>query len=117
MTAEQTARAWHEVTRRPLQFVGGDAVLTYAASFYLLERSSVFPELNERISPWIDQAKLARAGIALVCVLADRSCVGLVEARAGANGRRFEVEIARKYLGTAGPSERYLIVIVPPRSE
>ena len=117
LLAEQVARVWHEVTRRPLLFVGGDAVLTYAASFYLPERPSVFPELNERISPWIDQTKIASAGIALVCVLADRSCVGMIETRTGAAGRRFEVEIAREYLGTAGPSERYLIIIVPPRPE
>ena len=117
LVAERIARVWHEATPRPLQFVGGDAVLTYAAAFYLPEKPLTFPELNERISPWIDQAKLARAGIALVCVLADRQCVQMIEAHAGTSGRRFEIEIAREYLGSAGPSERYLIIIVPPRPE
>jgi 4-amino-4-deoxy-L-arabinose transferase-like glycosyltransferase len=117
LVAEQLARAWHEVTPRPLQFVGGDALLTYAAAFYLPEKPQAFPELNERISPWIDQAKLARAGIALVCGSDDRSCVQMIEARAGSTGRRFDVEVAREYFGTAGPSARYLIIIVPPHPE
>jgi hypothetical protein len=117
LVADRLARAWYAVTGRPLQYVGGDAVLTYAAGFYLPEHPSVFPELNERMSPWIDQAKLARAGIALVCVSDDRNCVQMIEARAGSVGRRFEIEVAREYFGAAGPSARYLIVIVPPRPE
>lgn len=117
LVAERLARAWHEITPLPLQFVGGDAVLTYAAAFYLAEKPLAFPELNERASSWIDQAKLARAGIALVCGSDDRNCVQMIEARAGATGRRFEVEVAREYFGAAGPSARYLIIIVPPRPE
>ncbi len=114
LVAERIARAWHEATGRPLQFVGGDAVLSYAAAFYLPERPSAFAELNVLVAPWIDQQELVRAGIALACPFADRNCVTLIEARAGSAGRRFEFEIAREYLGTAGPSARYLIIIVPP---
>jgi 4-amino-4-deoxy-L-arabinose transferase-like glycosyltransferase len=117
LVAERIARAWHEVTSRPLQFVGGDAVLSYAAAFYLPERPSAFAELNVLVAPWIDQGKLAHAGIALVCVQADRACVGTIEARAGSAGRRFEFEVAREYFGTAGPAVRYLIIVVPPRPE
>ncbi len=115
LVAERLAFAWHATTGLPLQFVGGDAVLTYAAGFYLPERPSVFPELNESISPWIDQTKLAHAGIALICVSDDRQCVQMIEARAGTTGRRFEIEVVREYFGVAGPSARYLIIIVPPR--
>ena len=35
LVAERLAFAWYATTGRPLQFVGGDAVLTYAAGFYL----------------------------------------------------------------------------------
>jgi hypothetical protein len=41
----------------------------------------------------------------------------MIEARAGSAGRRVEVELSRSYLGVAGPSARYLMIIVPPRSE
>ena len=117
LVAERVARAWREATDRPLQYVGGDAVLSYGAAFYLPERPSAFPELNERIAPWIDQRRLARAGIALVCPVVDRNCVGMIEARAGSAGRRTEFEIARSSLGAAGPSARYLLIIVPPGPE
>ena len=40
----------------------------------------------------------------------------MIGAREGSAGRRFEIEVAREYFGTAGPSGRYLIVIVPPRT-
>ena len=115
LAAEQIARVWHEATGRPLRFVGGDAVLAYGAAFYLSERPLTFPELNARISPWIDQQQLVQAGIALVCPAADRGCAGKIEALAGTGGRRTEIEITRSYFGVAGSPARYLIIIVPPR--
>jgi 4-amino-4-deoxy-L-arabinose transferase-like glycosyltransferase len=115
LLAERVAQAWREATGRPLQYVGGDAVLTYSAAFYLPERPSAFPELNERISPWIDPVRLARAGIALMCPVVDRNCVRMIEAHAGTAGRRVEIELSRSYLGVAGPPARYLIIVVPPR--
>jgi hypothetical protein len=33
----------------------------------------------------------------------------------GFGGPRVEVEIARRFLGVAGRSERYAIIVVPPR--
>ncbi len=117
LMADRVAQAWREVTDRPLQYVGGDAVLTYSAAFYLPDWPSAFPGLDKRMSPWIDPGRLARAGIALVCPVLDRGCVEMIETRAGSAGRRIEVELSRSYLGVAGPSAQYLIVIVPPRSE
>ena len=114
MLAEQVAREWQAVTDQPLRFVGGEAALSYGVAFYLIQRPSVFPDLNPRIAPWIEPQELARAGIALVCAADDRNCVPGVEARAGSAGRRTEVALTRSYLGIAGEPARYLIVIVPP---
>lgn len=115
LLAEQVTQAWKQATDRPLQVVGGDAVLSYAVSFYAPDRPSTFPELEPRAAPWIDQPRLAHAGIALVCPLESVGCVKKVEAYAGDTGRRREVDLARSYLGNVGPSARYLIIIVPPR--
>lgn len=116
LLAEQVARAWKGATDRPLQYVGGDASLSYGVTFYLADRPSTFPDLDPRIAPWIDQQRLARSGVVLVCPAADRDCIGKIEARAGSAGRRAEVELSRSYFGVAGPPARYLIIIVAPRA-
>jgi len=114
LLAQQVALAWHEMTDRPLPFVGGESRLAYGVAFYL-PGTAAFPDLDPRYAPWIDPARLARAGVALVCPAADHACIGKIEAHAGATGQRREVELVRHYLGFAGPPARYLIIIVPPQ--
>jgi 4-amino-4-deoxy-L-arabinose transferase-like glycosyltransferase len=117
MLAEHVAKAWNETTRLPLQIVGGDAGLAYAVAFYLADRPSVLVEPDPHRVPSIDQETLARSGLALVCPMTNQNCVKTIEARAGAAGSRSEVELARSYFSVAGPTARYLIVIVPPRQK
>jgi Dolichyl-phosphate-mannose-protein mannosyltransferase len=115
LLAERVAQIWRETTSQPLRFVGGDAVLIYAAAFYIPERPSAFPGTDR--PPWIEQGELARSGIVLLCPSSDVQCVRMIDAHAGAAGRRIELELARSYLGVAGPASKYLVILVPPRSE
>jgi hypothetical protein len=75
--------------------------------------------LDPRQTPWADEARVSRQGIALVCAIEDTGCVKAVDALASrlARGTRIEVEIVRRYLGVAGKPERYSIVTVPPQSQ
>lgn len=114
LLAGRVMQAWREVTSHPLRYVGGDAGLSYAISFYAPDRPSTFPELESRAAPWIDRERLKQTGIALTCPVENTSCVNKVDAFAGPAGRRTEVNLARSFSSTAGPSARYLIVIVPP---
>jgi len=114
MLAERLAQAWKQATKLPLQFVGGDAGLAYAATFYLADRPSALVDSDPRLAPSIDPEKLARSGLALICPMADQGCIKTIEARAGAAGYRFEVGFARSYFGVTGRPATYLVIIVPP---
>jgi 4-amino-4-deoxy-L-arabinose transferase-like glycosyltransferase len=110
-------KAWHDATGKPLRFVGGDPVLAFGTVFYLADRPRVFAEFDDRAKPATDPAEVARDGIAMACMAADRVCAAMLRPREATSGavHRSEVEIVRRYLGVNGPPQRYLIVIVPPK--
>ena len=118
LLAPEIARVWRETTDRPLLLVGGDGGLAYGAAFYLPARPSVFSWLSRRESPWVDDARLAREGMAAICLARDQSCVRRMNALAARSpaGRRSEIEVSRNFLGVPGAPERYLITTMPPRS-
>ena len=69
------------------------------------------------MTPWVDDARIARDGIALYCPAADLVCMKALNARAAAErvAKRIEVEMSRTFLGIADKPERYVIVTIPPR--
>ncbi|MBM3526688.1 MAG: glycosyltransferase family 39 protein [Alphaproteobacteria bacterium] len=114
LLAQRVAHEWRRRTDWPLRTVGGDADLAYGVAFYLPGRPSAFPEFNRKAAPWIDVERLRREGMAIVCHAADPTCPVAASAY-GLGGPRVDVEISRSYFGVAGRSERYAIIVVPPR--
>jgi hypothetical protein len=126
--AERVEREWKQTTDKPLRLVGGDFNQSWLLAFYLPQRPSAFPALNRHFAPWVDDARLAREGVALAYDLEDESASGRgiwvdksveeeiasMEAHS-AFSRRIEVELTKTYFGIAARPVRYLIVIVPPR--
>jgi hypothetical protein len=116
LLAAEAERQWRAVAAgRPLRFVGGDSVLAFGTAFYLADRPQAYADF--RVASPIDPARIARAGIVLLCVAEDRDCAALIRPleTASAAPRRIELELARMHLGVRGRPERYLVVVVPPR--
>jgi hypothetical protein len=69
------------------------------------------------LTPWTDEARIARQGILLYCPVAEIRCMDALNRRAAAapQGRRVEVDISRTFLGIPGPVTRYAIVAIPPQ--
>jgi 4-amino-4-deoxy-L-arabinose transferase-like glycosyltransferase len=114
LLASRVAHEWRRRTDWPLRTVGGDIDLSYGVAFYIPEQPVAFPEFSRKAAPWIDVGRLRREGMAIVCHAADPTCPVAASAY-GLSGPRVDVEISRRYFGTAGRSERYVIIIVPPR--
>ncbi len=112
LLATQVERAWHAVTAEPLRYVGGDAELAPGVAAYAADRPLPLFDV-----PPPSAARLAQAGVALVCFAEDQQCRGKTAAQASRLGssRVSEVTLARSYLGLAGRPRRYVIWIVPPR--
>jgi len=115
--AQAVETAWAQTTDRPLRFVGSYNNLLYGALFYLPDGVSPLEIVEPRVTPWIDETEVTRAGIALMCPVEETGCVKALEDRAarGPVGRRTEVEITRRYLGTDDKPDRFVIVTLPPR--
>ena len=65
------------------------------------------------MTPWADEASVARAGIALVCPEPETACMENLNARARGLPRH-AVTLSRRHFGVADTPVRYVIVIVPP---
>jgi 4-amino-4-deoxy-L-arabinose transferase-like glycosyltransferase len=109
LLAAQIESAWHEMTPQPLRFVGGDAEIAYDVIAAAADQPRALPDVAQPSA-----AELAHSGMALVCFAEDIACVHTAEARAP-TGSRIESEIVRNTLSVQGKSQRYTILIVPPR--
>ncbi len=115
--AQAVAKTWAATSDRPLRFLGSYNNLLYGVLFYLPAQVSPLEIVEPRVTPWVDEAEVARAGIALVCPVEEDLCRKAMEARAAGNpvGRRTEVAITRRYFGTDDKPDRFVIVTIRPR--
>ncbi len=117
LLADRIAQVWRGTTDRPLRIVGGASDLATGVSFYLPGRVIAFPDLDPKLTPWLDAAQIARDGMALVCPVREAFCVTAIEQRAAttAAAHRAEFELARRYWGIAASPEHYLVLTIPPQ--
>ena len=114
LLAERAEHEWRLVTDKPLRMVGGDGDLAAGAAFYLPGHVSSFPDSRPTMAPWVNETRLRRDGIAIICRRDDPDCLGRARGL-GLTEPSVEVDIVRAYHGVAGPVGHYEIVVVPPR--
>ena len=117
LVAEAAGKVWRETTDRPLRLVGSYDNVLNGTVFYFPDRPSTFEIVNPPLTPWTDEARIARDGILLYCPVVENLCMAALNKRAAdaPQGRRVEAEISRVFLGIPGPITRYAIVAVPPQ--
>ena len=121
LLAQKVEQEWRRISDQPLRLIGGDLDLANVVAFYLPDRPSTFPVSEPQLAPWANDERIVRDGIAIVCHATGSLCTHrlvevpteAIEAR-GPPGHRLSVEIARTFLGIAGPPAGYVIVTVPP---
>jgi hypothetical protein len=117
LVAEAAGKVWRETTDRPLRLVGSYDNVLNGTVFYFPDRPSTFEMVNPALTPWTDEARIARQGILLYCPVLESRCMDALNSRSAAapRGRRVEVDISRTFLGIPGPIMRYVIVAIPPQ--
>ena len=113
--AAEAERAWRETSDRPLGAIGSYTNLVNGVVFYLAGRPATYDVTDPRHTPWVDDARIARGGIVLVCPVRETSCVAAATAATRRVAIRREVEITRTHLGVTDKPARYLIVTIPPQ--
>src|SRR4029077_4753028 len=117
LVAERVEQAWHEATNRPLRVVGGSSNLLLGSVPYFAARPSIYEIATPQLTPWVDEARIAREGIVLYCPADDSICMKALNSRAAGSAvaKRVEVELSRRFLGIADKPVRYVIVTIPPQ--
>jgi hypothetical protein len=105
--------AWRSRTAAPLRLFGSNTNIVNGAGFYLPSQPLRIDIGAPRDTPWADDARIIRYGIALVCPEEQAYCMARLNARAGALSH-YSVTLSRHFLGGADAPTRYIIVIVPP---
>jgi len=118
LVAQAAEKAWRETTDRPLRLIGSSDNLLDGALIYFSQNPSTWNINDPAVTPWTDEARIAREGIALFCAAAEMNCVAAMNARAARSptGKRVEIELSRSYFGRSDTPERFVIVTIPPAS-
>ena len=106
--------AWKDRTAAPLKLFGSDTNIVNSAGFYLPGQPLRIDILGRRDTPWADDARIERDGMAIVCPETQSGCMDQLNALAAALPRH-AVTLVRSYWGVPGVPERYVIVVLPPR--
>jgi 4-amino-4-deoxy-L-arabinose transferase-like glycosyltransferase len=115
LIAGAVEKAWRDVTPAPLRLFGSETNVVNGAGFYLRGKPLRIDIGGPQDTPWADDARIAREGIALVCAADDAICMHFLSRYAGSAARRSAVTLSRSYFGIADAPTRYAIAIVPPK--
>jgi 4-amino-4-deoxy-L-arabinose transferase-like glycosyltransferase len=125
LAAAAIEREWRQTTHSPLRLVAGPFALADSAAFYITDKPSTFADFGSNytafatsMSPWVNNTRIAREGIAIICEAADDLCLTEMNKLTAArpSGRRSEVTLTRHWLGLEGSARRFVIATVPPVS-
>jgi 4-amino-4-deoxy-L-arabinose transferase-like glycosyltransferase len=115
LVAPAAEAAWRAATPAPLRIVAGDNA--FGLAFYLKDKPTAFPDFDKHAAPWIDESRLARDGMVMVCGTDNTTCVAKAQRRAEDTGAPASVDItvARTLFGMSGPPRHYRIWALPPK--
>jgi hypothetical protein len=116
LIAQAVEQAWRAQSDKPLRIVGGNRPVVDGSNFYFAERPATFILGDPARTPWVDQARIEREGIAIVCPRVEPGCLNELSGYAARYGGKVEdVTLARRFFGTSDTPVDYRIAIIPPR--
>jgi hypothetical protein len=110
---KRVEEAWTAATSKPLRFVDGDTNLAYEVATYANDRPRALADM-----PPVKPIKVTRDGKVVVCY-ADTECArnALAETSHEPTSQLIDTTITRNYFGALGTPQKYVILVVPPRSD
>jgi Dolichyl-phosphate-mannose-protein mannosyltransferase len=116
LIAQAVEQAWRAQTNAPLRIVGGNRPVVDGSNFYFADPPATFVVTEPMRTPWVDQARIAREGIAIVCPRAEPGCLKELNAFVTRYGGKTEdIALARRFFGSSDTPVDYQIAIIVPR--
>lgn len=118
LIAQAVQKAWREQTNAPLRIVGSFRTVVDGTNPYFPTRPATYAITSPKRTPWVDDDRIKREGIAIVCPMPETACVQEMNAYAARYGAKVveDITLTRHYFGTADKPILYRIVIIPPQS-
>ncbi|MBO0717100.1 MAG: hypothetical protein J2P55_07185, partial [Rhizobiales bacterium] len=116
LIAQAVEQAWGLATDKQLRIVGGNRPVVDGSNFYFADPPATFVVTEPMRTPWVNEARIARDGIAIVCPRAEPVCLNELDAfvmRYG--GKTEDVTLARRFFGSSDRPIDYRIAIIVPR--
>lgn len=116
LLTREVEKDWHSATAAPLHLVGGANQLINGIAFYAADGPSTFDVDTPSSTPWADEARRAREGVAWVCPSDDAACVKAIDAYSAEtpDRRQIQATLTRKFLGVPGTPHSYVIILELP---
>jgi hypothetical protein len=115
LAMQAAEREWRAQTGKPLTMVAGPFVLVATAAFYGSDQPSAYLDFSPYLSPWVNDARIAREGAAVMSAIDSPYYPMTARYLASAPvARRMEVTLTRSWLGFQSAPRRFVIAIVPP---
>jgi hypothetical protein len=115
LIAQAVDKAWRENVAAPLLIVGGERPLVDGSNPYFPGKPATFAISEPWRTPWVDDDRIKRDGIAIVCWADDADC--LQRAKTYTANPKTVIErlaLARYFFGTRDKPVQYQIAIIPP---
>ncbi|MBR0843297.1 glycosyltransferase family 39 protein [Bradyrhizobium liaoningense] len=115
IVARQLTELWHAQMASPLRIVAGTESYALATTFYSDDHPSHFIDFSTTRAPWIDNARLSRDGLAIICVSDDKACLDETDRFKSLRTTRVTLSnVFKSFLGSRGKAFSFVVVLVHP---
>lgn len=116
LIARAVERAWTARSTAPLRIVGSYSVIVNGIVFYFETPPSTLDIMSPMQTPWVDDERIKREGIVIVCPVPESYCVDAMNGYAARypSAAVEDVSLARRFFGTPDKPVLYRILTIPP---
>jgi len=117
LIARAVERAWNARTNAPLRIVGSYTVIVNGIVFYFETKPSTLDIISPAQTPWVDDERIKREGIVIVCPVPESYCIDAMNGYAARypSATIEDVSLARRFFGTPDKPVQYRILTIPPQ--
>jgi len=116
LVMQAAEREWRQLTDKPLTMITGPFTLVSTAAIYGTDKPSTFADFSPYLSPWANEARVAREGQAIMLATTSPWAVAAAQYLDKVKPvRRTEVTLTRRWLGFDNAPRTFVIAIVPPK--
>ncbi|MEW6639046.1 MAG: glycosyltransferase family 39 protein [Pseudomonadota bacterium] len=115
IVAHQVTQLWRAAMQTPLRIVAGTEAYAFATTFYSADHPSDFTDFSRAKAPWIDDVRLSREGLAIICRVEDDACLDHMGRFQAFDAVRLTLDrVSKDFWGLRGDPFSFVVLLVRP---